>query len=244
MKRIFLLGFTFTFCFSLFSLPLVSSATTLVGQYHTSNGDLLNDLINNTQLYDSGYITYKRSDGFSYINNTLKYSVKDKYLSSAGGHGNFEYSYGLNYTILDHFLIVPNMEAARWLSGQELMAFRESNPLSQDVNLVKIDTGLGTNKDYIKSIIKGYGLSNESSAFTTFKKMIPLVNFKYKVNVKNYGKDKQYFLVSYSDRKVLYTIKDNRVVSVRERDTRGLTSYLSMREAKISTLLPASYEIK
>ena len=244
MKRIFISVFTFTLCFSLFSLPLVGYATTTVGDYRTSSSDTLNDIIKQTQIYDKGYITYKRRDSFNYINNTIKYSGSDSYISSIGGGGNFEYSHGLNYIKLGRFLIVPSLEAAGLLSGDELLAFRESNPLNPTDKLIKIDTELESDKSYVKSIISGYSFRYDSSALKTFNKMIPLVNFSLRHTIKNYGAQKQYYLVSYSDRKILYTVKDKRVVSVKETHDRGLTSYLSMREAKFVISQPAAVEIK
>lgn len=244
MKRILLLGFTFVASLSLFSLPLVGNATTTVGQNHNSTSDTLNDIISSTQVYDRGYITYKRRDSFNYINNTIKYSMSDNYLSSSGGGGNFEYSHGLNYIILGKFLIVPSSEAAGLLTGEELLAFRESNPINLTDKWIKIDTELESNKSYVKSIIEGYNFRNTTSAVKTFNKMIPLVNSSLKFTIKNYGSQKQYYLVSYSDRKILYTVKDKRVVSVRESYDRGLTSYLSMRQANFVISQPAAAEIK
>lgn len=244
MKRILLLGFTFVASLSLFSLPLIVNATSLVGQYHTSTSDTLNDIISNTQVYDRGYITYKRRDSFSYINNTIKYSVNDNFVSSTGGGGNFEYSHGLNYIILGKFLMVPSSEAAGLLTGEELLAFRESNPINLADKWIKIDMELDSNKSYVKSIIDGYSFHNTTSAVKTYSKMIPLVNSSLKFTIKNYGSQKQYYLVSYSDRKILYTVKDKRVVSVRETYDRGLTSYLSMRQANFIISLPTAALIK
>ena len=240
-NRIFL-GSTLSISILLPILP--ANATTMVGQYHTSTSDHLNDIIKQTQLYPKGYIFYKSNDGFSYINNTLKYSLADNYLSSKGGAGNWEYSHGLNYIVKDKELFVLSSEAGGLVSSNYYKEFRDNNPLVGNPEWIKLvmDSALVTG--YGKEIMDGYLFYKNESMINGFSEMIPWVDYTKAFTISNFGKNKEYFSVRYKDREDLYTVRDNRVVSIKITRSSGAFFSLSMISADFKLITPAASLLK
>ena len=237
-----LLGSTLSLTTFLPILP--SSATTMLGQYHTSTSDHLNDIIKQTQLYPKGYIVYKSNDGFSYINNTLKYSLADNYLSSKGGAGNWEYSHGLNYVVKNKELFVLSSEAGGLVSSNYYKEFRDNNHLGENPEWIKLIMDSALSTGYGKEIMDGYLFYKNDAVTNGFSEMIPWVDYTKAFTISNFGKSKEYFSVRYKDRMDLYTVRDNRVVAIKITRSSGAFFSLSMRSADFKLTTPSASLLK
>lgn len=222
-----------------------AKAVTFVGSYHTSTSDGLNDIISSNSIYPKGFIYYKSSHpGFAYKNISLKYSLSDNYISSTGGAGNWEYSHGLNYIIHKDTLFLPNSEASGVLGENERLEFRANNPLEVLSKWVKLPLTTQVSSSYIENIKAGYLAYEEESLLKNYPKLIPLVDSKKMLEIKNYGKAKEYFQVKYNDRINTYTVKDGRVVSFKVSGKNVLSYQISMRAAEFSLYTPDAVAIK
>lgn len=195
--------------------------------------DKLDAIIKGTTLSSEGYIFFNLQGYlWSYRKVVVKYDSNQGRIESRGYGGNFEYAYDLNFIKDGSTLYVDKNNFTEELVGLFPV---EINKRTRD--WVKIDLEDSNNSTHTLQVVGKYLNGYGEMLPNSYLSYIPLVERSNPFEIKNYGKELQYFSVKYEDRTFTYTVGEFGVSRVKITG-KNYESELSFRYAPVRVNIP------
>ena len=195
--------------------------------------DKLDKIIKGTTLSSEGYISFNLQGYlWSFRKVVVKYNINQTRVESKGYGGNFETAYDINF-IKDGSTLYVDMNNFT----EDLVGLFPVEIGKKERNWVKIDLDDKNNSNHTQQVVNKYLNGYEEMVPNSYLSYIPLVDRSNSFQIKNYGKELQYYSVKYKDRSYIYTVGDFGISRVKITG-KNYDSELSFRYAPVTVRIP------